>query len=124
MAELVRHRQTKGPATDRPHLTQRVRSRLYTSSFAAISVVRFALIGTHHRFERENCCSSRYPWCEDFIDICSFAVHMGDAKQIEYTPITEHYCGGPLLVAGRDRSGTPTGLLKSEAAASRSSAFR
>jgi len=29
-AELVRHRQTKGPATDRLHLNHRATSRLYT----------------------------------------------------------------------------------------------
>ena len=29
MVRLVRHRQTKGPATDRPHLNHRATSRLY-----------------------------------------------------------------------------------------------
>jgi hypothetical protein len=29
MARLVRHRQTKGPATDRPNLNHRATSRLY-----------------------------------------------------------------------------------------------
>jgi len=29
MVGLVRHRQTKGPATDRPHLNHRATSRLY-----------------------------------------------------------------------------------------------
>jgi hypothetical protein len=31
MVRLVRHRQTKGPATDRPHLNHRATSRLYNS---------------------------------------------------------------------------------------------
>jgi len=31
MVRLVRHRQTKGPATDRPHLNHRATSRLYLS---------------------------------------------------------------------------------------------
>ena len=30
MVRLVRHRQTKGPATDRPHLNHRATSRLYS----------------------------------------------------------------------------------------------
>jgi len=32
MVGLVRHRQTKGPATDRPHLNHRATSRLYNRS--------------------------------------------------------------------------------------------
>jgi len=33
MVWLLRHRQTKGPATDRPHLTHRATSRLHTLGF-------------------------------------------------------------------------------------------
>jgi len=32
MVGLVRHRQTKGPATDRPHLNHRATSRLYNDN--------------------------------------------------------------------------------------------
>jgi hypothetical protein len=35
MVWLLRHRQTKGPATDRPHLHHRATSRLHTSSETA-----------------------------------------------------------------------------------------
>jgi hypothetical protein len=38
MVRLMRHRQTKGPATDRPHLTHRATSRLYKSP----------VLGLHH----------------------------------------------------------------------------
>ena len=31
MVRILRHRQTKGPATDRPHLNHRATSRLYWS---------------------------------------------------------------------------------------------
>jgi hypothetical protein len=34
MVRLVRHRQTKEPATDRPHLTYRATARLYRQVFA------------------------------------------------------------------------------------------
>ena len=33
MVRLVRHRQTKGPETDRPHLNHRATPRLYKSRF-------------------------------------------------------------------------------------------
>jgi hypothetical protein len=34
MVRIVRHRQTKGPATDRPNLTHRATSRLHKLTFA------------------------------------------------------------------------------------------
>src|SRR3990172_11524673 len=48
MVGLVRHRQTKGPATDRPHLNHRATSRLYTKLLANL---RFA--------ERSRCADAK-----------------------------------------------------------------
>jgi hypothetical protein len=39
MARLVRHRQTKGPGTDRPSLNNRVTPRLYTEKKTTIFTV-------------------------------------------------------------------------------------
>jgi hypothetical protein len=36
-AELVRHRQTKGPETDRPRLNHRATPRLYSSFFFSVA---------------------------------------------------------------------------------------
>ena len=39
MVRLVRHRQTKGPATDRLHLNHRATSRLYLNKSTALNVL-------------------------------------------------------------------------------------
>jgi hypothetical protein len=44
-AELVRHRQTKGPATDRLHLNHRATSRLYTMTPAMKASLGGAAVG-------------------------------------------------------------------------------
>jgi len=43
MAELVRHRQTKEPVTDRPRLNHRATPRLYLHGIADSSRLRFGL---------------------------------------------------------------------------------
>src|SRR6267378_1406187 len=52
MVRIVRHRQTKGPATDRPNLTHRATSRLHhlDSTNQAISVIQVAPFDFHRSF--------------------------------------------------------------------------
>src|SRR3990170_541627 len=57
MVGLVRHRQTKGPATDRPHLNHRATSRLYNATVALDACAKNAR--THHTLDRNQDWSPR-----------------------------------------------------------------
>lgn len=93
MARLLRHRQTKGPVTDRPNLNHRVTPRLYKSKVFFLATgdgdgLRYALLlgwgrsgttwigqllnrysGCQHKYEPFNSrkCEAYFTWLDDLI---------------------------------------------------------
>ena len=70
MVQLVRHRQTKGPATDRFHLNHRATSRLYSSLGCVPVGIGGVLSGSEPSLPFEDLTPSE---CELYFDI--LAVH-------------------------------------------------
>jgi hypothetical protein len=60
MVRIMRHRQTKEPETDRPDLTHRATSRLYTLRCNVITPVSKYLTGVYHQLSVKSVHRSRF----------------------------------------------------------------